>query len=255
VIIIDLTSPNSDREPYRPFFEHYEKCWGGSFAMRSEREIRRGRELVLRSLTESEHTFGAAGFSTQEISALLFAGSGVANGHAFCDGHNSIAWYDVADYQTELTSQVFVLHELIHAIHYHKNPAFAFSSQREKEAIWRQLITEGIATHASKVLLQISDGEALWGDFLSPQQLQEWMLACEVNEVHLRGILKSQFESSDTTIDLFYAHDASSSTGYRQGYYIGLKVLEDILKRERLSLQELFEIPVQEFKKIVLEIL
>src|SRR5690349_661551 len=165
--IIDLIDARANREPYRAFFDQYEKLWGVSFSKRHELDVLRGHEFILRFLHASDSLLKNEGLSTADLSALLFIGSGVANGHAFFDGRQWLAWFDVPDYQSELTSKVFVLHELIHALHYKLTPSFYFRTSAEKTLLWRQLLSEGIATYATKMLLHLNDGEALWGDYLS----------------------------------------------------------------------------------------
>lgn len=105
----------------------------------------------------------AKGLDTRYITALLVHGNGAANGHAYLHKVNTYAWFAVECYQSQLETEVFVMHELVHAIHYKVSPGVYFTTADEKAQLSRQLIAEGVATYITCEVLGISDAEALWG--------------------------------------------------------------------------------------------
>lgn len=253
--IIDLTRED-DLNAHPTFLEHYNRYWG-DLKKRSNcsiEEIEVNKKRVKNYLDISEKLLSNIGLDTRDLSALLVVGSGAANGHALFDGQHGLAWFAVEGFDSELRAKAFVMHELIHALHYQMAPSFWFTSAEEQRMVARQLIIEGIATFAVTELLEISDIEALWGDHLKEDEAIAWLRNCKEYEADLVKYIGNNFESSDPSIALF-TFETSDILSSRQGYYIGLKTIERIVSNHQLSLPELLRIPAPELKKMALKVL
>jgi hypothetical protein len=238
------------------FFDHYLKFWGGGKSFLpslSLDDVKSRRELVLRNLASANDRLCENGFSTEVISTILFVGNNAANGHAFLDNGKAIAWFAIECFQRELEAKVFTMHEVIHALHYSARPEFYFTNIEEKNSISRQLITEGIATYLTKNLLNLYDEAALWADSIPAEQIHSWMNACRNSEIELFQFVASNFESSDPSIELFYAANPNDIFTYRAGYYAGLKAIESIALDNNFSERDLSNIPFAKMKQLVLE--
>ena len=255
--IVDLTSnylPFAEgtadiaeyQSSYPAFFNHYAKFWGGGATpatMLPGELVELRRELVLRHLYAASSRLEECGIGTEGIRAVLFVGNNLANGHAFLDGDTCVAWFALETFETELTCKVFVMHELIHALHYKATPQFFFTTKEEQYSISRQLVVEGIATHLTKSLWGLTDEEALWGDVLTPEEIRAWMRRCSDVEQQLLDFVLDHFDSSNPSIQLFNHTDSSDIYSNRAGYFAGFKVIERIASSNELTPYELLTIP------------
>ncbi len=205
------TLPGTAKPAAEKVIEHYSTFWSGENfepAPIAEIELATRRWLILRHLAAAEAKLKESGFQAEHLHAALLIGNGSANGHAFLDSDGLIAWFAIECYESELEAKVFVMHELIHALHYATRPEFAFETIEQKNLISRQLITEGIATYLTKRLWNLSDEKALWADTLPDAQLRSWMMACRNSERELFEFVTNNFDSSDSAIELFHASKA-----------------------------------------------
>jgi hypothetical protein len=236
------------------FFDHYLKFWnsGRSFLPSlSFDDVKLRRELVIKNLAAANDRLRKNGFSTEDVRTILFVGNNSANGHAFLDNGKPIAWFAIECFKSELEAKVFTMHEVIHALHYSARPEFYFTNIEKKNSISRQLITEGIATYITKDLLNLSDEAALWADAIPAEQIHSWMNACRNSEIELLQFVAANFESSDPSIELFYAANPNDIFSYRAGYYVGLKAIESIALDNNYSERDLLKIPFVKMKQIV----
>ena len=255
--ILDLTLPEASA-PGKTIIQHYARFWAGENFVPlplSEEELTAHRALLLRHLAIAEELLQARQFPIGSVTAALIVGNDSANGHAFLDDNNVIAWFAIESFKSELQAKIFVMHELIHALHYRARPEFAFATVDEKNLLSRQLITEGIATYLTKSLLDVSDEEALWADALPATKLRSWIAACRDATPELCEFTIRHFDSSDPAIELFYASNSQDIFSFRAGYYVGLKVMEAIFREHGFTAGELLRIPFHEMRSLVLEVL
>ncbi|HDL00733.1 MAG TPA: hypothetical protein ENH23_00675, partial [candidate division Zixibacteria bacterium] len=155
----------------------------------------------------------------------------------------------------KIDTEVFMTHEIAHALHYTDSPKFYFENEKQQKHIGRQIITEGLATYFSKTVLGISGEKALWGEYLAIDTLTKWMNDCQKQFDTIRTVVKNNFYSTDNRLGLFYANDKEDILNFRAGYYAGLKLVEQITKSQNISLMELSKIPREKFEKLILSLL
>lgn len=251
--IVDLDS--AECETFSNFRDHYAEFWSSekNSGTISGEEGQGDRDRLRNAIEHANRILSEAGFDTSEITALLFTGSGGANGHAYLQNGACAAWFDVECFGSERSARVFAMHELIHALHYRASPEFWFHSVEEQSLMWRQLITEGIATYATSWLLDISDAEALWADALPDGVRERWMAQCIEREGDLFRHASENFSRSMPNSHFFSTGDSSELFGFRQGYYVGLQLIREIVERNGLSLPELIAYPANELRALARE--
>jgi hypothetical protein len=229
----------------RTFFDHYFQFWSSpkKVSLLDENTVIENRDRLLRSLGLASCLFTAQGFDMSRVGVLLAVGTNAANGHAFVHSYCFTAWFAIECFDTQIKAEVFSIHELVHALHYTNSPEFYFRSQSELTLFWRQLIVEGIATYASKLLLNIHDQTALWADALPQSVQEEWLMSCGREEGELKKYAKTNFYNSEYKHQLFSADDPNSVWEYRAGYYLGQKLIDELVALERLTLKELLSLP------------
>ncbi len=218
-------------------YKHYDTVWGKSRARResiSEKQMGLRVERIVRQAHFAENKFKRRHILLKGINLVMIHGDGSANGHALPSKSGAIVWVAAECFHTALETKVFVTHEIAHGIHYREEPGFAFHTMEEKRLVWRQLITEGVATYLTKKALKVPDEIALWADTLPPDQLRSWMEACRNRERELFEYIERNFDSSDPSISLFYAADPNDIFAYRAGYYAGLKLIEKVCKENKI---------------------
>ena len=267
--IINLTSEyvthilqNDDLSAYErtypELFRHYFEYWAdrGCFAPTlNATETQTKADLVTDSLERVAHKLAAFGLDVTDLRVVLFVGQKTSNGHAFKDGNSFVVWIPVETYKTHLDAEVFVTHEIIHALHYVSCPGFYFNDLTEKRQVSRQLITEGLATYLSMTALAIDEGAALWADYISPEAVKAWLCRCRDSEAELKQYLLNVFSSGSPEIGLFYAKDPHDIFQYRAGYYIGLKFIKYAVQTGGLAAHHLLHVPREKFERLAVEYL
>lgn len=226
---------------YPELFRHYFHFW----AKRKYPDIRSSvatlheqSDVIRRRLPRILQKFESRGFDTGRLSFVLFVGKGCTNGHAMRGGKGWVVWIPVETYPTVRLVDVFVTHEIAHALHYSVSPNFYFSTKGEQRHFARQLLTEGIATFVTTKILGCSDNSALWGGFLGTQQLGIWLSACNEAWPELIATAQRHFDSESST-ELFQGNDPSDVFKFRAGYFLGLRLIKSIMAGQKLTLLEL----------------
>lgn len=238
-------------------FEHYYAFWAQTqpYSFRNGDEIRRRRNLILERLPVLANRFECQHLNIADIEVVLFVGHGTSNGHAFCPKDHWVVWLPIETYHSVPAIDVFVSHELAHALHYQQRPEFYFTNEAERTQVFRQLVTEGIATLASKVILGISNEQAMWADYLPPERIRHWYEQCLQREPKLFRIAAAKLENSNERNTLFSFSETDDVLENRAGYYLGLVLIERYMKQENLSLHDLFGIGKEKFWNIILSYL
>ncbi|MDD4051387.1 MAG: DUF2268 domain-containing putative Zn-dependent protease [candidate division Zixibacteria bacterium] len=236
-------------------FNHYFKYWAKRAFFRASlnrEEVLYKRDLVTAGLDRIEIRFAQAGFDIADLTVVLFVGTHTSNGHAFKDHDEFIVWLPVETYTTPLLVDVFVAHEIIHALHYAAEQRFYFEDAVEKQSVCRQLITEGVATYLTAVVLGVDEATALWADHLDQPRLADWMQQCQDRRADLARFLVEHYHSSDPEIGIFVVDDPDNIFHFRAGYYIGLEVVKSILDEHNLTPPRLLSLPRSTFGDAVL---
>jgi len=232
-------------------FKHYFTYWGSrkSFtATLGEEEVLKRAMLIKQCLPTIEQCFLKNALDTSKLDVVLFVGGGWTNGHAFEHRGKFIVWLPIEGYETKRQVLAFVPHEIVHALHYAHSFAFYFQDKEEKERLSRLLIAEGIATAISARVMGITDGEALWADYLSESQKQSWVKKCKKRKSELYAYALKHFSSSAHS-QLFYTGDPTDILKNRAGYFIGNELIKGLVQSKKLTAQELLSLPRKRFER------
>jgi len=265
--IIDLTDSyikhilrNNDLSAYErsypALFGHYFKYWARrKFFSKTltKTEVKRRLDLIKPRLKIIEKNICSLGFDTSHLDILLFVGQNTSNGHAFKDRKRFIAWIPIETYETLLRVDVFITHEIVHALHYTQSPDFYFHTFSEKRSTSRQLITEGLATYLTMDIMNVNDGIALWADYLSKRELKIWLQKCQQKERELNKFVLKNFSLSNPKTTLFEVDDPNNIYEDRAGYFLGLSIINQIVKVKKLNAKELLSMPRKKIEEMVLE--
>lgn len=231
---------------YPKLFEHYYRFWSPRKpheSVHKEAEILKKRDLVVGTLKKIYPIMKKFEPRIGAMKAVLFVGDGTTNGHAFYDDDTVVVWLPVECYDKQLDAEIFITHEIVHGLHYLKQPDFYFMDDATKNHCGRQVITEGLASLASAELLKQDDAVALWGEYLSQKERERWMTSCEQLESDLFTYTLERFDDCLTDGELFVLTDKSGLITSRAGYYVGLKLMRKYMTERKLSLDELLSVP------------
>ncbi len=224
-------------------------------SLKTEDEVVQKKEAIKSRFDFIESKLNDFGFDTADIEIILFVGQNCTNGHAFDKDGKFFVWLPVEAYESIKDIDIFVTHEIIHALHYTKNPNFYFNTKEEKINMGRQIITEGLATYLTSKVLNISDEKALWADFLSKDELEKWFNECEKEKYELYDLVLKNFNLSKEDIQIFWANDPSDIYKYRSGYFVGLELIKEFVKKENISDKEILGIDRKIFEEKIIKIL
>jgi uncharacterized protein YjaZ len=154
-----------------------------------------------------------------------------------------------------LYADIFLTHEIAHALHYALTPAFYFETVEEKDRISRTLITEGLATYLTCAALGQSEGDSLWGGYLPQEKLVRWMDACERHYPAMCAFLARNLDCSPSEHGLFCLYDTEAMDVFcsRGGYFVGLRVIQAIAHGRGLTVADLLLLDRQAFEGLVRE--
>jgi len=228
-------------QTYPALFRHYFRYW----AKRSYRDTdlspaqleanaTRIRERLILLLRK----FSRAGLAIADLDVVLFVGKGCSNGHAFNDAGRWIVWLPVETYGGNRLIDVFVTHEIVHALHYRSSTRYYFKTAAEHRQLGRQLVTEGLATYVTTRILRCSPETALWDGYLSDRKVKTWMSGCHARIKELHDYARRHFLSTRHS-ELFQANEPSDILRYRGGYFLGAVLIEAIVKKYDLSVPEI----------------
>ena len=267
--VVDLIEPYIDAvlarnepttyEQTRPaLFEHYRTFWTPRRSYARDLDataLRSQRELVRSRLIHASACFAALSLDVAELEIVLFVGYGTTNGHAFREKGRFVVWIPIETYTNVLYSDVFLSHEIAHALHYSQTPAFYFETVEEKDRISRLLITEGLATYLTCTVLGQSEGDSLWGGYLPQEKLVRWMDECERRYPEMCAFLARNFDCSLSEHGLFCLYDTEAMDVFcsRGGYFAGLRVIQAIARGRGLTVADLLLLDRQVFEGLVRE--
>jgi len=245
--------PHYERS-YPALFEHYYKYWAerkNTVILADEKAVKEKSKLIRKRLDFIENNFNDSGFNIANLKIVLFVGQNTSNGHAFKDGDNYIVWLPIETYPTLKQCDIFITHEIAHFLHYSRSPDFYFHSIKNLQLLSRRLITEGIATYLTQQILKSTEKEALWADFLTKSEIDSWFEKCQIAEPQLYKFVLENFNYSNPEIELFYANDTADIFRFRAGYFVGLKLIAQMVKDLKLSMEELLKIPKTKFENMM----
>jgi uncharacterized protein YjaZ len=242
-------------ESFPELFSHYFEYWGDreSFVgALKEKETNERLDLLKRNLSYIGEQFKKNDIDISHLPVTLFVGQNYTNGHVFRHGDVFKTFLPIEGYKTDVQVKVFVPHEILHAIHYQIQPVFYFENKTEKELFSRMLITEGLATLLTREIMGLSDKQALWADYLNESELDSWMEKCKDNFTDLCRFAVEHFYSSEHS-EMFYNGGKKGTFKNREGYYLGMIVLEKVVRKQNMEYKKLLTLPRHSLEAMVLE--
>lgn len=246
------------RDSFPELFDHYYKFWvtpDTDIVKVGGKEIQTRKRWMNQHLEHLKSRLAKEDIDPDAINIVYFIGAGTTNGHAFEHEKEFHVWLPLETYTTEILVQIFVTHEIAHALHYHHCRSFYFDTEEQKLHFARQLITEGLATYLTRELLQVSDNESLWADFLNKADSDTWWRQCEREGRNIYQLIYDNYSKSDRRLGIFYANDPDDIYRYRAGYFAGLKLIDDYAKRDDLSVKDLLNLPRDIFESDLFSLL
>lgn len=223
--------PSAYRSVFPALFDHYYTYWASPERYPEERTadfVAEKAELIRSRLPTIKQRFAALDITLEDIEVALFVGHNVSNGHAFQHKGKFITWIPVEAYPSLLSVDVFVSHEIAHGLHYFHAPDTYFTTKAEKNLMWRQLLTEGIATLVSMNVTDVDEVYALWADVIDRNQAQNWYTACREKRQELAQFALDHFSDAFQDNAFFSMCDAGDVFRNRSGYYLGLQLIKEI---------------------------
>ncbi|MBI2590246.1 hypothetical protein HYW32_04505 [Candidatus Berkelbacteria bacterium] len=236
-------------------FRHYFTFWGERKSFRpmlkDAAAVQEKRDLVQSRFLEIERRLQSAGLNTSGFTTVLLVGQQCTNGHAFRQEDRFIVWLPIEAYNTTQEVDIFITHEIVHALHYTAVPDFYFTTKQEKDNTLRQLVTEGIATYVSETAWGVDEATALWANSIPVDARQHWMAQCAGRLKELCWF--SLAHINESSAGFFQANNPSDIFSYRAGYYVGLQIIKQAVRQMQLTPSQLLQISKTKWKEFVLQ--
>ena len=176
---------------------------------------------------------------------FLVLGTSTSSGHAVRMGNDVyVFWMALEVYQSRKQIEIFLTHELFHAIHYKLNNSLYPETREFYYSTGRALLTEGLATYMTKETLSISDGDALWADFFDEAWVNKWIAYCKEHQNEHMTTAVNNYEKVFSGGVWFVSDGTDTFETNRIGYYIGLEIVKKLTKK--YSIEELFQLSLKD---------
>lgn len=255
--IIDTDNQVEYEASFKPLFDHYFHYWcrrRGKIPKYSKKDIQEKTTKIKSRLMHIKISlFNMLGLDLDNITMILFVGKKRSNGHAFRHNNEAYVWIPVELYSSELCIDVFITHEILHAIHYKNVPDFFFSNKVEKNNVFRQTITEGIATYLTMISMNFDEGTSLWADYVTTNFKNDWLKKCIDNETLLYEYTLQNWNKQN--ISFFAVDDEKNIYKYRAGYFVGLRVIEQIHKNHNYNFKEIMNLKRDRFEILAIKVI
>lgn len=232
-------NPQGYSELFSELFKHYFTLWSNEkFAFFDDMTaIKEGERDVLDRLEFIREKLEKSKIPIDDLGLVLFVGQNVSNGHSAKLDGKWWTWIPVEAYRSAFQVDVFLTHEVLHAVQYHAHPELYFETKAEKNLVSRQIITEGFATFASMQIMNLSKKEALWADILSEEEYGLWIGQYEERKHEVLDFVLENWNGDAG--EIFQAGDKNDLFRFRVGYLLALEAYESI--SENFSLPDLLE--------------
>ncbi|EPY2276219.1 hypothetical protein ACXAT3_000919 [Clostridium sporogenes] len=189
---------------------------------------------------------------------IVFIGDGYIDGHGALINNKPYVFFDLStiipnfhNYNIDL----FVTHELLHAIHYSYNPLFypIYYNSIEEE-YFKRMIAEGIATNLSSVFSSYTIKDSYWMGFLNNKNVQIWINNCKKMKSDIGDkislSIKSYIFDENLYSHLYSITDLKHLTNVRLAYYYGSQIINEL--RDYKSINEILSTDYEYFKDCIL---
>jgi len=216
-------------------------------------------ELIKSTIDEFEKSKHPL-FSTYVFDGVLFLiGDQTVDSQGILLDDKSYMVVDLAAYlsaKDKYNPISFVIHEVVHPIHYRLNPEMYFRNFKNyKEVILKRMIIEGIATYFTKHFTDESDADIFWLGYLDQTGVKKWITYAH----ELKGDMGQKIENlinkdeleSETNDLLFCVTDSDNLWKGRLGYYYGYDIIKDIHKTK--SIDKILKMHLEDFLPYLLD--
>lgn len=177
-----------------------------------------------------------------DLGIITFFGDCSYDGHGILIDGKPYVFFDLNAIIPRLdvyNFRVFIIHEMLHSIHYHLNPDFYRENYRlVEEKYLKLMLAEGIATHLSFLISKEKVEDAYWFGYLKQDQVWDWIRNCEKIKDEVGNDLRQSIDTG--TLDnylynrLFGIDDFKMLTSYRVGYYYGAEIVKGFLEEREI---------------------
>lgn len=144
----------------------------------------------------------------------------------------------------------FVVHEVVHPIHYKLNPKMYFRYYKNyKEVVLKRMMIEGIATYLTKCFTHENDVDIFWLGYLDQTGVNNWIAYATEKKEAFGKKIKNLIETDELELEsgylLFSITDPEKLWEGRLGYYYGYDMIKSIHKT--IPLEEILSMQLEDF--------
>ena len=181
-------------------------------------------------------------------------GNGAANGHAARVRGEAVAWVSTECFADRLSVRVFVLHEVLHAVHDRLNPGRAPERRADVVDPLRLAVVEGCATHLTAALGGFGPMDALWGGGLPPAARRRWAAQARRGLPALARAVLREWEQPGAPSDLYFYRPDEPPVRNRGGYLVSALAVKRAVKADpTLTPRRLLGLPPEDLRGRMVE--
>ncbi|MBI9010694.1 MAG: hypothetical protein JEZ08_00575 [Clostridiales bacterium] len=210
-------------------------------------------KLIKNTINEFEKS-GHPLFSTYDFDGVLFLiGDMTVDSQGIMIEDKSYMVVDLAAYlsaKDKYNPISFVVHEVVHPIHYKYNPDMYFRHYKNyKEVVLKRMLIEGMATYLTKHFTDESDADIFWLGYLDEIGIKNWINYATDKKESLSKKIKKLIENDELESEygylLFSITDPEKLWKGRLAYYYGYDIIKSIHKVK--SIDEILSMQLEDF--------
>jgi len=243
--------------------EHFQKSIAAIEVTPEKNLTRQCIEVLRENISSLKNALNDLGLDKEFPEVVFMSGGGSWDGHGMLVDSRAIVFFDMQRMVRWIATANFAIkthiaHEIIHAIHYRRSPAFYLGNYSTvDDEIIKRMFAEGLGTHLSSKITGVPLHRALWLGLLDDSTSLQWcergdQMRLQVAE-SFRRVLETGTDPDRLAETLFTVPGITQGELLRGrfGYYFGAKIVESL--QTGRSDFHLLEMPFNEVKQKMLD--
>lgn len=163
---------------------------------------------------------------------IFMLGDSTVDSHGIIINNKSYIVIDMSSYirgYDNYNPISFLVHELLHAIHYSLTPEMYFRNHKsESESVLKRMITEGIATYLTSHYTEETDEDVYWLGYLDHEGINQWKSRCdqmrEEASIRIKNLLDKGIWKEDYQYEFYSVIDPDNLWRGRLAYFYGSEI-------------------------------
>jgi uncharacterized protein YjaZ len=220
----------------KAFLKKHSAEVGEKLSLQIESQVRKALNSINSKLPSSDHV---------KLRVVLLFGCEKTDATALLGHNETFVFFDIFTLfnqgRQSKIDKVFVVHELLHGIHFARHPEFApLNYHNPSDHLMKYLINEGAATYFAQKITGASDKDTYWPGHFDNSQYLVWKKFAQNEKKKFAERIQRYLHDAKTEPhllkDLFYVLEFKDLEHKRPGYLYGAAIVRNFDKKNNKGL-------------------